>query len=530
MKSAPRARAEHDYLILGAGPAGLQMGYYLERARRDYRILEAGDSPGTFFKAFPRHRTLISINKLHTGYDDPEVNLRWDWNSLLTEEGEGPRFTDYSERYFPPADRLVDYLGDFARRHALRIRYGARVWRVSKDDEGFVVEDEAGRSWRARRLIVATGVSRAVVPPIPGIELAEPYTEASKDPAHYTGQRVLILGKGNSAFETADRLIETAAILHVASPESLKMAWQTHHVGHLRALNNNFLDTYQLKCQNAVLDATVEGIRRLGDGRLAATVAYSHARGEREELVYDRVICCAGFRFDGSIFDASCRPELAIEGRFPAQTSEWESVNVPGLFFAGTLTQAIDFKKAASSFIHGFRYNVRALHRLLERRYHGRELPSRALPATPEALAEAALARCNRSSALWQQFGFLADVVVVPEGGGEARYFEELPLAWVRERDLAAGGRCFAVTLEFGPPQANPFRIERVPDPDRAGESHFLHPVVRRLEGGREAARVHLLENLYGEWQDERQHREPLVRFFAAQTAAAARAAVAAEA
>jgi hypothetical protein len=44
-----------------------------------------------------------------------------------------------------------------------------------------------------------------------------------------------------------------------------------------------------------------------------------------------------------------------------------------------------------------------------------------------------------------------------------------------------------------------------------------LHPVVRRLEGGREVARVHLLENLYGEWRDERLHREPLVRFFEAE-------------
>jgi thioredoxin reductase len=530
VETAPRERRDHEYLVLGAGPAGVQAGYYLERAGRDYRILEAGESPGTFFKTFPRHRRLISVNKRHTGYDDREVNLRWDWNSLLAEEGAGePRFTDYSDRYFPPADRLVDYLGDFARRHTLRVEPGARAQRVSRAGAGFRVEDEAGRSWSARRLIVATGMSRPHLPPIPGIELADSYSDAPKDAAAYTGEHVLIVGKGNSGFETAEPLIETAAVIHVVSPESLRMAWQTHHVGHLRALNNDFLDTYQLKCQNAVLDATVERIRRRADGRLAVTMAYSHAGGEREELVYDRVICCTGFRFDAAIFDASCRPELALEGRFPAQTSEWESPNVPDLFFAGTLMQTRDYKRAASSFIHGFRYNVRTLHRLLERRYHGRELPSRPVPATPEALAEAVLARCNRSSGLWQQFGFLADAVVVPEAGSEGRYFEELPMDWLRERDLAGGGACFAVTLEFGPSRPDPFRIERAPEPARAEEGHFLHPVVRRLEGGREVARVHLLENLYGEWHDERLHREPLVRFFEAEVGAgegAARAAV----
>lgn len=518
----------HDYVILGAGPGGLQLAYYLERAGRDYVVLEAGEGPGTFFKSFPRHRKLISINKRHTGYDDPEINLRWDWNSLLAEEAGEPRFTDYSDHYFPSADRLVDYLGDFADRHSLRIECGVRVARVSRDERdgdggtGFLLEDDAGRSWRAGRLIVAAGMSVPNVPDIPGIELAESYAEAPRDPENYAGQRVLILGKGNSAFEMAGPLIETAATIHVASPESIRMAWQTHHVGHLRALNNDFLDTYHLKCQNAVLDARVERLRRLPDGCLGATVSYTHAEGEREELIYDRVLHCAGFHFDASLFDDSCRPELTLGGRFPAQTSEWESTDVPGLFFAGTLMQVRDYKKSASSFIHGFRYNVRTLHHLLERRYHARELPSRTVSSDPEALAAEILGRCNRSSALWQQFGFLCDVVAVPEGDGDSRYFEEVPLDWVRERAAEPGGaygHCFAISLEFGAPRPDPFRIVRSIDPARAGDSHFLHPVVRRIEDGETVAEVHLMENLYGEWKDDGLHRQPLLRFLEAELA-----------
>jgi len=42
----------------------------------------------------------------------------------------------------------------------------------------------------------------------------------------------------------------------------LRMAWRSHYVGHLRAVNNNLLDTYQLKSQNALLDGTVERIER----------------------------------------------------------------------------------------------------------------------------------------------------------------------------------------------------------------------------------------------------------------------------
>ena len=72
-----------QYVIIGAGPAGLQLAYYFEQKNLDYLVLEQANAPGFFLKNFPRHGTLISINKVYTGCDDKEANLRWDWNSLL---------------------------------------------------------------------------------------------------------------------------------------------------------------------------------------------------------------------------------------------------------------------------------------------------------------------------------------------------------------------------------------------------------------------------------------------------------------
>nr|MDT0661977.1 NAD(P)-binding domain-containing protein [Micromonospora sp. DSM 115978] len=507
-----------DYLIIGAGPAGLQLAALFEaEGKHDYLVLEGAPMPGAFFATFPRHRQLISINKPHTGSDDPETNLRLDWNSLLSDDP-ALRFTTYTERYFPDADVMVRYLADFAEKTGVKVRYDSRVTSVGKVDGIFEVR--AGETFRARRLIVATGVSKPYLPDIPGLELAEQYADMSVDPRDYLDQKVLIIGKGNSAFETAENLMETTTLIHLAGPSSIRMAWRTHYVGHLRAVNNNFLDTYQLKSANAILDGDIKRIERDGTG-FTVTFSFSRADEVTKDLWYDRVLACTGFAFDPSIFDDTCRPALAIKDRFPAQTPEWESVNVPGLHFAGTLSQERDFKRSTSGFIHGFRYGVRALHKILGRRYENTPWPSTRLDATPESIADAVIARVNRTSALWQQFGVLGDVVTV--AGPEARYHDEVPIEYFASTGLRTGdhdySHAFVVTLEYGPEhdQVDPFDItvRRVAQ-DVVGQAHdaaYLHPVVRHHHEGQVAAAHHLAENLENRWDRPGIHVAPLTAF-----------------
>ena len=154
-------------------------------------------------------------------------------------------------------------------------------------------------------------------------------------------------------------MITTASVIHVAGPGSIRHAWKSHFVGDLRAVNNSFLDTYQLKSQNALVDGNIERIER-GNGGYLVTVSFARVSEVQKSLRYDRVIVCTGFRFDASIFDEQCRPELVIRDRFPAKTSQWESINVPDLYFAGTLIistsqiapmTARDFTSDIASFI-----------------------------------------------------------------------------------------------------------------------------------------------------------------------------------
>jgi thioredoxin reductase len=508
-----------EYLIIGAGPAGLQLAYFLQQAGRDYLVVEASSTPGTFFRTFPRHRQLISSNKPHTGCSDLEFNLRMDWNSLLSDDP-NLRFTRYTERYFPPADEMVRYLIDFATECRLHIRYDTRIVQITRNGV-FQARDQHCRTYEAKRLIIATGVSQPYIPPIPGVEAAEFYATVSVDPRDFTDQRVLIIGKGNSGFETADNLIETAAVIHVAGPSSIRLAWKSHYVGHLRAVNNNMLDTYQLKSQNALLDGNIERIEHR-DGSYHVTVSFSRANEAKKEIRYDRVIVCTGFRFDAAVFADDCRPQLVYNHRFPAQTSEWESTNIPDLYFAGTLMQVRDFKKSTGGFIHGFRYGVRALHRMLERKYHGFAWPHTVLRSDPHTLMEAVVERVNRTSALWQQFSFLCDLIVI-DAEGEARYYEELPVDYIRDSDFGEAECYVTITLEYGPDhdKFDPFDItvKRVAqdDPEHSFDARYLHPVLRQFSRRKFISEHHIAENVENQWNGPA-HREPLMAFFASLT------------
>jgi hypothetical protein len=129
------------------------------------------------------------------------------------------------------------------------------------------------------------------------------------------------------------------------------------------------------------------------------------------------------------------------------------------------------------------------------------------------------LARANRSSALWQQFEVMCDLIVV-EADGRARYFEELPVDYVHASDFGAAERYYTITLEYGPDHdlVDPFDISvaRPAQTDAAREGRYLHPVVRCHRRGELVAEHHVTENLENEWTGPG-HRLPLKEFFAAE-------------
>jgi thioredoxin reductase len=497
----------HENIILGAGPAGLQLAELFAQRGEPYLLIERASHAGSFFSAYPRHRKLLSINKRYTGYDDLPSRLRYDWNSLICDD-EALQVPQRCGDYFPDADVLVEYLDDFARERKLAVRYDSEVTSIRREPSGYCLVLACGETLRCTRLFVASGLSREAFPNIEGIELCDTYGSMSIDPADYLDQRVMIAGKGNSAFETANHLVETTRKLWVCGKSTVRLAWASHYVGDVRAVNNDFLDTYQLKAQNNILDGELVSIRK-EQGELVASV-YFESRRRAIDFPCDRVLLCTGFRFDDSIFDESCKPALCCGDKVPEMTSSWESTTSPDMFFLGVLMQARDYRRTMSAFIHGFRHNLVALDQMLECRA-GRPWRKRRHLDDLDALTSQTIARLSTSPELLLQPGFIADVIGIDDDGG-FEYLEAVPVDYAHDVIAARFRRMLLITLEYKLHDGfmDPFAMPRGLGVE---EDFYLHPVVRVHERGEVAARGYLPDDLDNDWRNDPSHRDVIGRF-----------------
>ncbi|KAF1379123.1 hypothetical protein PFLUV_G00172800 [Perca fluviatilis] len=562
----------YDYCVLGAGPAGLQMGYFLSKAKRDYIILERNSGPGSFFNKYPRHRKLISINKIHTGRQNREFNLRHDWNSLLSDKPD-LLLKRVSREFYPPADAFPLYLSTFVKELGLKVRYGVDIGRIravqSVTGRRYILTDQHVSDYTCSVLLVATGLWVPHKVEFVGSDLVEGYESISTNPEDYKDQSVLILGKGNSAFETAQSILGRASHVHMISSSPVRLAWQTHYVGDLRAVNNELIDTYQLKSLDGLLEAHLDKIviaQRKEQGRTRSGEKKKEKKGQLyvtlkkflqhqkqknssdvtgEELPgyyidnfslrkpYDRVIRCLGFRFNFSVFDSSACPPKSdnAKGRLPKVTAWYEGKNTPGLFVLGTAAHSRDYRSSAGGFVHGFRYTVRAVHRVLEQRYHSNPWPSTKLLTTQ--LQSWILKRVGEASGPYQMFEVLGDVILLR--GSHCEYVEEFTLQALPQFSNLSGHEVsdhglIVLVMQYGKKKIDYLGPERTEgDWTKAWKSNFLHPVLYyydtlpteeemklRPSGWalpRPKAIHHMVEDFLAEWDSPLSHIQPLRRF-----------------
>lgn len=538
----------HDYCIVGAGPSGLQLGYFFKTSGRDYIIFERSNRSGSFFELYPRHRKLISLNKRNTGKANKEFNLRHDWNSLISHDDD-LLVTKYSNVVFPNADVLLTYLDDFRRKLDINVQFNTNIKNIrtvvnmsAPDGHVFNMDDQIGQTYTCRNLVLATGVSTPNIPSFPGVEHAVGYESMSIDPQDYEGKTVLILGRGNAAFEIADSIYGNTNLIHMIARSRVRLAWATHYVGDLRAVNNALLDTYQLKSLDGLLETSLNDVALVKKGdKIHFTVAtddFDTARFDNFALrePYDIVIRALGFQFDDSVFNNTAITRgKARAKKYPAINHNYESVDLKGLFYAGTASHSLDFRKSSGGFIHGFRYTARALHRLLEWRYEGVRWPSTEYPVSQ--LLTVILKRINEASGPYQMFEMLGDIVLFTNDGDSFVYIEEFPVHLLHKLyDYTGlnGTAVMVIVMEYGHNFSGPgkdvFRTSRATgEPSEAHTSNFLHPVfyfyrslptekMMRVRKRNELLPMpdllhHVVEDFLTQWESSHSHILPLRRF-----------------
>ncbi|MEV6603148.1 ArsO family NAD(P)H-dependent flavin-containing monooxygenase [Kutzneria sp. NPDC051319] len=182
-------------VVVGGGQAGLAAGYYLRRAGVEFVILDDQSEAGGAWQHGWASLRLFSAARYSSlpGWPMPP------------QPGEP----------FPTADHVVSYLRAYEQRYELPIRRPIHVEAVRAAADRIRVETDHG-VWSAATVISATGTWwRPYVPHCPGqADFAgrQLHTVSYRKPDEFAGQRVVVVGGGNSA---AQILAEVSTVADV---------------------------------------------------------------------------------------------------------------------------------------------------------------------------------------------------------------------------------------------------------------------------------------------------------------------------
>jgi putative flavoprotein involved in K+ transport len=173
-------------VVIGGGQAGLAAGYHLRRLGIDFVILDAQTTPGGAWQHAWDSLRLFS----------PAAYSSLPGRLMSAQRGET----------YPDAQHVVEYLAHYEKRYELPVERPVRVLGVHRDGQLLRVETDSG-TWYARAVISATGTWwRPFLPAVPGQAAfggRQLHTVEYRSPAGFAGQRVIVVGGGNSGAQIA---------------------------------------------------------------------------------------------------------------------------------------------------------------------------------------------------------------------------------------------------------------------------------------------------------------------------------------
>lgn len=178
--------ADHDVVIVGAGPAGISASLEARRLGLNAVTLEQDTLGGTVF-SFPRAK-IVMTSPMH---------LPLFGKVKLTETSKG---------------ELLDLWQRVLKEHEIQIQENSKVESIAREGDVFAVRVADGRNLRTRAVLIAIG--RRGTPRklnVPGENL-EKVAYRLLEPEHIRGKNILVVGGGDSAIESALLLAEQNAL------------------------------------------------------------------------------------------------------------------------------------------------------------------------------------------------------------------------------------------------------------------------------------------------------------------------------
>ena len=194
-----------DVAILGAGPYGLSAAAHLRAAKMDVRVF--GEAMEYWDRQMPSG-----------------MLLRSDWEACHISDPHGELTLDAYQRVrgapLPMPVSLEDFVayGQWFQRKAVPDLDRRRVARIDAADKGFRLRLADGETVCAQRVVIAVGLGAfarrpALFDGLPST-LAS-HTSEHRDLSRFAGQRVVVVGGGQSALESAALLHEAGADVEV---------------------------------------------------------------------------------------------------------------------------------------------------------------------------------------------------------------------------------------------------------------------------------------------------------------------------
>jgi hypothetical protein len=214
-----------DVVVIGAGPYGLSAGAHLQTLGVSIRVF---GEPMDFWATRMPEGMLLRSPREASNMSDPDHAFTLDgYESVLGSTPCAPI----------PLNRFVEYGRWF--QHQLGSNLDKRTVARVEDDRGdFRVTLNDGECFRSRRIVVAAGIGSfqrrpPVFESLSPLQVSHCYDGCS--PQRFRGQRVVVIGSGQSALESAALLHEAGADVEViARNESVHwvgMHKWLHHLG-----------------------------------------------------------------------------------------------------------------------------------------------------------------------------------------------------------------------------------------------------------------------------------------------------------